>query len=139
MREHADKIVELGMDKLGYQYLCVDGERFCPLFAGTLCLLLHTYAAAALRTLQVCSLACCSWKSPCCGADAWSELQRDDQGHILANKVTFPSGQSCSQISYFLKFISKSKVTTAGMKALGDYAHSKGTSQLAVYTFIDAA
>ena len=36
--------------------------------------------------------------------DAWSELQRDQEGHILANRVTFPSG----------------------MKALGDYAHSKG-------------
>ena len=56
----ADKIVELGLDKLGYQYINVD--------------------------------------------DCWQAPQRDSNGHIQADPVKFPNG----------------------MKAVGDYIHSKG-------------
>ena len=54
------------------------------------------------------------WHSSWCAhvsvrrADAWSEMERDAGGLLQANKQRFPSG----------------------MKALGDYIHSKGATVL---------
>lgn len=60
IKQAADKIIELGLDKLGYNYVNVD--------------------------------------------DCWMAENRTDDGHLQADPTTFPSG----------------------MKALGDYIHSKG-------------
>jgi alpha-galactosidase len=60
IKQTADKIVEMGLDKVGYTYVNID--------------------------------------------DCWNAVERDSQGRMQADPVTFPSG----------------------MKALGDYIHSKG-------------
>lgn len=60
IRKSADKIVELGLDKLGYVHVNID--------------------------------------------DCWNSEDRDSSGRLMADPVTFPSG----------------------MKAMGDYLHSKG-------------
>jgi alpha-galactosidase len=60
IRQTADKIIDLGLDKLGYEYVNID--------------------------------------------DCWMLTERDAQGHMIPDPQTFPSG----------------------MRALGDYIHSKG-------------